>query len=114
MIETLHLDREINTLARNLSGGYQRRLNLAISLIHDPKVIFLDEPTPGIDVQSRQFLHDFILDLKKTGEYSIVLTDHYLDEAEKLSDYIAIVDNGSIVAEGNMISLKNNLVMEIC
>lgn len=106
LIESLKLQPELKTLARNLSGGYKRRLNLAISIIHDPEVIFLDEPTPGIDAQSRYLLMNFISELADTGKYSIVLTDHYLDEAEKLCDYFIIIDNGGIVTEGNLSQLK--------
>jgi len=106
LIEALKLQPEINTLARNLSGGYKRRLNLAISIVHEPKVIFLDEPTPGIDAQSRYLLMDFIQKLADTGDYSIVLTDHYLDEVEKICDYIVIIDHGEIVTEGRLQDLK--------
>ncbi|MEI7603633.1 MAG: ABC transporter ATP-binding protein [bacterium] len=106
LIESLKLQPELKTLARNLSGGYKRRLNLAISIIHDPEVIFLDEPTPGIDAQSRLLLMDFVNQLAETGKYSIVLTDHYLDEAEKLCDYFLIIDHGKIVTEGKLGELK--------
>jgi ABC-2 type transport system ATP-binding protein len=106
LIEDLKLTPEIKTLAKNLSGGYKRRLNLAISIIHDPKVIFLDEPTPGIDAQSRILLTDYIQTLAQTGDYAIVLTDHYLEEAEKLADYVVIIDKGQIVTEGTVSELK--------
>ena len=106
LMNALHLNKETDTIARNLSGGYQRRLNLAISIIHEPTLLFLDEPTPGIDAQSRRFLMDFIQELGSTQNYSIVLTDHYLDEAEKLSDYVVIIDDGSLVAEGTVPELK--------
>lgn len=106
LLEKLHLSTEGNKLARNLSGGYKRRLHLAISIVHDPKVIFLDEPTPGIDPQSRRAMWDFLDELKQTGEYSILLTDHYLDEAEKACDYIIIMDDGKVVAEGTMKDLR--------
>jgi len=106
LIEALHLQKELHTLGRDLSGGYKRRLNLAISIIHDPTLLFLDEPTPGIDAQSRRFLMDYIQELADTKDYAIVLTDHYLDEAEKLSDYVVIIDDGGIVAEGTVPQLK--------
>jgi ABC-2 type transport system ATP-binding protein len=106
LIESLKLQPELTTLARNLSGGYKRRLNLAISIVHDPEVIFLDEPTPGIDVQSRHLLMDFINGLAETKKYAIVLTDHYLDEAEKLCDSFVIIDHGSIVTRGTLSELK--------
>lgn len=106
LLKKLHLGAEKDTLARKLSGGFKRRLHLAISIVHDPKVIFLDEPTPGIDPQSRRAMWEFIDELKNTGEYSILLTDHYLDEAEKACDYIIIIDNGKLVTEGTMKELK--------
>ncbi|MEI6462453.1 MAG: ABC transporter ATP-binding protein [bacterium] len=106
LIKALKMEPEIKTLARDLSGGYKRRLNLAISILHDPEVIFLDEPTPGIDAQSRHLLMSFVKELADSGKHSIVLTDHYLDEAEKLCDYIVIVDRGEIIAEGTLSKLK--------
>jgi ABC-2 type transport system ATP-binding protein len=106
LIDALKLSPELHTLARNLSGGYKRRVNLAISVIHDPEVIFLDEPTPGIDAQSRLLLNEFVQSLADTGKYGIVLTDHYLDEAEKLCDSFVIIDNGKIVTEGTLAELK--------
>jgi ABC-2 type transport system ATP-binding protein len=107
LINSLKLTPELKTLARNLSGGYRRRLNLAISIIHNPEVIFLDEPTPGIDAQSRILLTEFIQSLVHTGDHAVVLTDHYLEEAEKLSDYVVIIDNGCVVAEGTVPELKS-------
>jgi ABC-2 type transport system ATP-binding protein len=105
IIAGFNLQKEKKTLVKNLSGGYKRRLNLAISIIHKPSLIFLDEPTPGVDAQSRAFLVDFIKNLKKDS--TVVLTDHYLEETEKLSDYIVIIDNGEIVGEGTVKSLQD-------
>ncbi|MEI7580092.1 MAG: ABC transporter ATP-binding protein [bacterium] len=107
LIKALKLEPELKTLARDLSGGYKRRLNLAISIIHDPEIIFLDEPTPGIDVQSRHLLMSFVKQLADSGDHAIVLTDHYLDEVEKLCDYIIIIDGGEIIAEGTLKKLKS-------
>jgi ABC-2 type transport system ATP-binding protein len=106
LIQDLKLEPELKTLARDLSGGYKRRLNLAISIIHNPEVIFLDEPTPGIDAQSRILLTEYIQTLVKTGQHSVVLTDHYLEEAEKLADYVVIIDSGKVVAQGTVPQLK--------
>jgi ABC-2 type transport system ATP-binding protein len=105
LIDGLSLKPELNTIAKNLSGGYKRRLNLAISIIHSPSLIFLDEPSPGIDPQSRRFLWNFVRRLKDENR-SIVLTDHYLEEAEKLADYIVIVDHGRVIASGTTAELK--------
>ncbi len=106
LIEKLKLQPELKTLARNLSGGYRRRLNLAISIIHNPQVIFLDEPTPGVDPQSRRAMWDFIYEIRGSEKHSILLTDHYLDEAEKVCDYIIIIDHGEIIAQGTFTELK--------
>ena len=106
LMSGLHLSGEAKTLARNLSGGYRRRVNLAISIIHDPAVVFLDEPTPGVDTQTRRFLWEFIKELGGDKNKSVVLTDHYLEEAERLSDYVVIIDEGKLVAEGTVAQLK--------
>jgi ABC-2 type transport system ATP-binding protein len=106
IVDSLSLDRELNTLGKNLSGGFKRRLNLAITVLHEPSVLFLDEPTPGIDPQNRAFLWDYIGHLTENKEYSVLLTDHYLDEAEKVSDQVIIMDNGEIIAEGSVEELK--------
>lgn len=105
MIEALNLGRELNSVARVLSGGFKRRLNLAITIMNDPGAVFLDEPTPGIDPQNRQFLWEYIRTLK-TNNRSVILTDHYLDEAEKLADYVVIIDNGKVIARGTVSELK--------
>jgi ABC-2 type transport system ATP-binding protein len=105
LVKGLNLEPELHTQARNLSGGYKRRLNLAVSIVHDPSVVFLDEPSPGIDPQNRRFLWEYIRTLKEAGK-AVVLTDHYLEEAEALADYIVIVDEGKVIAEGRNQDLK--------
>ncbi|MEB2836940.1 MAG: ATP-binding cassette domain-containing protein [Desulfurococcales archaeon] len=81
------------------SGGMRRRLEIAMSIVHKPKVLFLDEPTLGLDVQSRRHLWDLIRRLRGEG-VTILLTTHYMEEAEELSDRVAIIDHGRIIAEG--------------
>ena len=105
LIEALNLKKELNTVSDHLSGGFKRRLNLAITIMNNPKAVFLDEPTPGIDPQNRRFLWEYISNLK-TEDRSVILTDHYLDEAEKLADYVVIIDNGNVIAEGTVKELK--------
>ena len=83
-----------NTRAKKLSGGWQRRLSIAMALISEPKVLFLDEPTLGLDILARRELWKHIERLK--GTTTVILTTHYLEEAESLSDRIAIMVNGSI------------------
>ncbi|ETR73004.1 MAG: antibiotic transport system ATP-binding protein [Candidatus Magnetoglobus multicellularis str. Araruama] len=84
---------------RKISGGQKQRLMLAIALANDPDLIFLDEPTTGLDPQSRRHLWDIVNDIKKRGK-TIVLTTHYMDEAQILCDEIIIVDQGKIIAQG--------------
>ena len=89
------------------SGGMKRRLSIAMALIHDPPVIFLDEPTLGLDPQARRVMWHHIAQLKK-GK-TILLTTHYMEEADNLSDEIAIIDEGRIVASGTPAQLKKSL-----
>ena len=88
------------------SGGMRRRLEIARGLIHRPKVLFLDEPTIGLDPQSRRVIWDLLRDLRAGGDLTISLTTHYLDEADMLCDRVAIIDNGKVVALGTPAQLK--------
>lgn len=90
------------------SGGMRRKLEIAMSLVHSPEILFLDEPTLGLDVQSRRHLWDYVFMLKKQG-VTILLTTHYMEEAEHLSDRVAIIDHGRIVAEGSPEELKSRI-----
>ena len=98
LIKDFKLEDVIKQKAKTLSGGYQRRLSIAISLINNPKVLFLDEPTLGLDVLARSELWDIIKELKK--EKTIVLTTHYMEEAESLSDRIGIIKEGKLIEVG--------------
>ncbi len=91
-------------LVKNYSGGMKRRLNIAVALIHEPRIVLLDEPTVGVDPQSRNAIFDNILELKARG-VTIVYTTHYMEEAEKLCDRVAIMDNGKILALDSLPSL---------
>jgi ABC-2 type transport system ATP-binding protein len=93
-------------LVRTYSGGMRRRLEIARGLVHKPQVLFLDEPTIGLDPQSRRVIWDLLGDLRKGDEITISLTTHYLDEAEALCDRVAIVDHGKVVALGSPQELK--------
>ena len=86
-------------LVKNLSGGMKRRLNMAAGLIHQPKLMLMDEPTVGVDPQSRNHIFEMIEKLHEEG-MSIIYTTHYMEEAERLCDRIAIVDYGKIIAQG--------------
>lgn len=103
----LHLSAEAKVLARHLSGGYRRRLSMANSIVHNPRVIFLDEPTPGVDAQTRLFLRSYIKSLSATHERAVILTDHYIEEVEELSDYVIIIDQGKVIADGTVSEIKN-------
>ena len=94
-------------LVATYSGGMRRRLEIARGLIHSPEVLFLDEPTIGLDPQSRLAVHDLLVTLRKESELTISLTTHYMDEAESLCDRIAIVDHGTIVALDTPVGLKS-------
>ena len=93
--ELLGLDTVLNKKAAKLSGGWQRRLSIAMALITEPQILFLDEPTLGLDVIARSDLWDLIRSLK--GKVTIILTTHYMEEAEALSDRIAIMKNGKLI-----------------
>jgi ABC-2 type transport system ATP-binding protein len=99
-------DRRRN-LVKTYSGGMRRRLEIARGLIHKPHVLFLDEPTIGLDPQSRRVIWDLLADLRRGEEITISLTTHYLDEAEALCDRVAIIDHGKVVALGTPQELKS-------
>ena len=99
-----NLDTVIKRKAGKLSGGWQRRLSIALALINEPDILFLDEPTLGIDVIARRELWDLIISLK--GKTTIILTTHYMEEAEMLSDRIGIMKDGNIIAIGTGEELK--------
>ena len=104
MIEDFSLQDVENKRAATLSGGWQRRLSIAMALITEPEVLFLDEPTLGLDVLARRELWHFIESLK--GRMTIILTTHYLEEAESLSDRIGVMAHGVLCAEGTAAELK--------
>ena len=98
LAEQFALDNVLNRKAGKLSGGWQRRVSIAMALISEPKILFLDEPTLGLDVIARHELWDAIRALK--GKVTIILTTHYMEEAEALSDRIGIMKNGRLLAVG--------------
>ena len=98
LVKQFKLDEVLNKKTKTLSGGWQRKVSIAISLINDPKILFLDEPTLGLDVIARKELWKVINSLK--GKITIILTTHYMEEAESLSDRIGIMANGKLVDIG--------------
>lgn len=107
IIASLELNEVIHQKAKTLSGGWQRRLSIAMALITDPKIIFLDEPTLGLDVLARRELWKVLNSLK--GKITIILTTHYLEEAEALCDRIAIMSAGQLKALGKAEELKKSV-----
>jgi ABC-2 type transport system ATP-binding protein len=109
VLKLVELDDRANDIMRTYSGGMRRRLELGRGLIHYPKVLFLDEPTVGLDPQTRDHIWTYIKELKKTHDITIVLTTHYMDEADRLSDRIGIMDHGKIIALDSPTKLKETL-----
>jgi ABC-2 type transport system ATP-binding protein len=118
LIARIGLEEKRKSLARTLSGGQKRRLNLIMGIIHDPVVILCDEPTPGLDPQSRVAVWKFVQNLVKEEGKTVVLTTHFMEEADRLSDRVAIIDKGKVlvldtpdklkasVGEGDLIEIK--------
>ena len=104
IIDIFNLNEVINQRAKTLSGGYKRRLSIAISLISKPKILFLDEPTLGLDVFARRELWSIIRKMQK--DITIILTSHYLEEIENLCDRVAILSNGKLLKIGTIEELK--------
>jgi ABC-2 type transport system ATP-binding protein len=109
LLERLGLTDAAGRLAKTYSGGMQRRLDVALGLVHRPKVLFLDEPTTGLDPEARAELWREIERLASVEEMTILLTTHYLEEADRLAAELAIVDRGRIVAQGSPEELKSEL-----
>ncbi|GAB2476242.1 ABC transporter ATP-binding protein [Streptosporangium sandarakinum] len=99
LLERLGMTEHARTPYRRLSGGQQQRVSLAAAVIGRPELVFLDEPTAGLDPQARHACWDLVADLRTAG-VSVVLTTHHMDEAERLSDHVVIIDHGGVVAEG--------------
>ncbi len=113
LLELVDLKEAANRLVSTYSGGMRKRLDLIVGLIHDPDILFLDEPTLGLDVQTRTKMWEYIELLRKEYEKTIFLTTHYLEEAEKLCDRIGIIDHGKILVEGTPDELKSSVEFDI-
>lgn len=101
LFELLGLSAVADRKVRTFSGGMKRRLNLIAGLIHEPAVVFLDEPTVGVDIQSRNAMLSFLKEINGKGT-SLIYTSHHLDEAERICDRVAIIDHGDIIASGSI------------
>ena len=108
LLETMGLEDRARDQVHKFSGGMKRRLSIAMALIHDPQILVLDEPTLGLDPQSRRAVWEYINRLK--GEKTILLTTHYMEEADSLADRIGIIDDGRIISLGKSSELKTMLV----
>src|SRR4029079_18852224 len=109
LLAALDLSEGWSRTCGSLSGGERRRLDIVMGLIHQPTLVFLDEPSTGLDPQSRANLWTHIRSLRDTLGTTVFLTTHYMDEADSLSDRILIIDNGTIVAEGTPAELKKRV-----
>ncbi|HUZ92781.1 MAG TPA: ATP-binding cassette domain-containing protein [Candidatus Paceibacterota bacterium] len=94
------------SLVKEFSGGMKRRLEIARGLLHHPKVLFLDEPTLGLDPQTRNHMWSYLKELNKTEKITVFFTTHYMEEADRIADRIAIIDHGKIIASGSSAELK--------
>ena len=106
IIGAMDLKGEANKLYMNLSGGLKQRVGVAISLVNDPEIVFLDEPSTGLDPKARREVWEVIASLREEGK-TVFLTTHYMEEAEYLADHIAIIHKGNIIAEGSLDELIN-------
>lgn len=111
ILDQMNLEEKKNDYVKGLSGGQKQRLAIGLALIHDPKVIFLDEPTTGLDPQARRSLWDIVIQLKEQGK-TILLSTHYMEEAHVLCDRLAIMDQGKIMALDTPDRLIASLEME--
>lgn len=112
LIKLVHLEDEKNKLYMNLSGGLKQRVGIAVALVNDPEVVFLDEPTTGLDPRARRDTWEVIKGLKDDGK-TVFLTTHYMEEAEALADCVAIISKGKIIAQGPPSSLVDNFASTI-
>lgn len=112
LLISLELTSFADRVARTYSGGQRRRLDLALGMVHRPRLLFLDEPTTGLDPQSRARLWEEVRKLRESGT-TIFMTTHYLEEADALADRLAIIDDGQIVAEGTPTALKHEIAGDV-
>jgi len=109
LLRLVELHERKNDIVKTFSGGMRRRLEIARGLLHHPSVLFLDEPTLGLDPQTRNHLWQYIADLSKEKNITIILTTHYMEEADRLCDRVAIIDNGKIIALDTPQNLKDGI-----
>jgi len=113
VLKLVGLEDRADELVKNYSGGMRRRLEIARGFIHHPRILFLDEPTLGLDVQTRRAIWSYIMELNRREGITIFLTTHYLEEADKLSDRVAIIDRGKILAVDSPRKLKDMIGSDV-
>src|SRR3977135_2065121 len=109
LLEAVDLTQWRDKQVRNLSGGMRRRVEIARGLVHEPRIFFLDEPTTGLDPVSRVHVWEMLQRIKSERDLTILITTHYMDEADKLCDRIAIIDHGKLVALDSPLTLKASI-----
>ncbi len=109
LLEMVSLNDAADRLVMTYSGGMKRRLDVAMGLVHNPDVLYLDEPTTGLDPETRAALWNDLARLRRDGNLTVLLTTHYLEEADQLCDRLAIVDHGKVVVEGTPTELKSRI-----
>ena len=112
VLEQMQLWDRRDDIARNLSGGMKRRLMIARALVHEPKLLILDEPTAGVDIEIRRSMWDFLRATNEAGT-TIILTTHYLEEAESLCRHVGIIDEGRVIENASMSSVLRKLQREV-
>jgi len=113
LVKLVDLRDSINKLVGQYSGGMRRRLELIMGLVHNPRVLFLDEPTLGLDVQTRSLMWEYIRDIQQIENITIILTSHYLEEVDALSNRLSIINKGKIVVTGTPEELKKSIGVDI-
>ncbi|MGB8216108.1 MAG: ATP-binding cassette domain-containing protein [Candidatus Methanoperedens sp.] len=113
VLSIVNLEKRADDLVNTYSGGMRRRLELARGIMHHPKILFLDEPTLGLDPQTREHIWEYIVDLAEKERMTVMLTTHYMEEAEQLCDRVAIIDYGKIVALDSPETLKNKIAGDV-
>lgn len=109
LLKDLFLTDKADTVVSNLSGGMKRRLNMALAVIHEPEIVLLDEPSEGLDPQSRRVLWNYIRSLRDNDGKTVILTTHLMDEADRLSDRVAIIDHGQLLKLDTPKNLKKEV-----
>ena len=107
LLPVFGLEKSLHNRVSRFSGGMKRRLNLMVGLLHNPQILFLDEPTVGVDVQSKKVILENLVAINRAGT-TMIYTSHYLEEAENLCTDIAIIDEGQIIIQGSMVEIRNS------